>query len=73
MGLKNCWHCWRFELKALDLKSQSVAIDHSATVLDFINYCDGSGSKIFDPGQVGSGQGQPSMVWVWKISPKNVK
>jgi len=34
---------------------------------------DGSRSKIFDPGWVGSGQ--PSMVWVWilKISPKNVK
>jgi len=41
---------------------------------------DGSGSKIFDPGRVGSGQffvalvgsGQPLMVWVWiwKISPK---
>jgi len=31
---------------------------------------DGSGSKIFDPTS-----GQPSMVWVWiwKISPKNVK
>jgi len=44
---------------------------------------DGSRSKFFDPGQVGSifcgsgwvGLGQPFMVWVWiwKISPKNVK
>jgi len=38
----------------------------------------GSGSKNFDPGWVGSifcGSGQPSMVWVWvwKISTKNVK
>jgi len=34
---------------------------------------DGSGSKFFDPGRVGSSQ--PFMVWVriWKISPKNVK
>jgi len=40
-----------------------------------LTYSDGSGSKIFDPGLVGSiflllGLGQPSMVWVWKISPK---
>jgi len=44
---------------------------------------DGSGSKIFDPGRVGSifcglgqvGSGQPFMVWarIRKISPKNVK
>jgi len=44
---------------------------------------DGSRSKIFDPGQVGSifcgsgwvRSGQPFMVWVWiwKISPKKVK
>jgi len=37
---------------------------------------DGSGSKFFDPGQVNFlrlGSGQPSMVLVWKISPKNVK
>jgi len=44
---------------------------------------DGFGSKIFNPGLVGSifcgsgqvGSGQPFMVWVWiwKISPRNVK
>jgi len=44
---------------------------------------DGSGSKIFDPGWIGSifcgsgwvGWGQTFIVWVWilKISPKNVK
>jgi len=44
---------------------------------------DGSGSKIFDTGWVGLGQffiahvglGQLSLVrvWVWKISPKNLK
>jgi len=41
----------------------------------------GPGQKFFDLGQVGSifcglGQvelGQPFIVWVWKISPKNVK
>jgi len=46
-----------------------------------ITCSDGSGSKIFDPGRVnflwlGLGRsGQPSMVWVWvwKISPKNIK
>jgi len=32
---------------------------------------DGSGSKFFDPGQIGSGQ--PFMVWGWKIFPKNVE
>jgi len=45
-----------------------------------VNNCtqssDGSGSKTSDPGWVNVlwlGSGQPSMVWVWKISPKNVK
>jgi len=32
---------------------------------------DGSGSKFFDLGRVRSGG--PSMVWVWKIPPQNVK
>jgi len=34
---------------------------------------DGSGSKIFDLGRVGSDQPPLVWVWVWKISPKNVK
>jgi len=44
---------------------------------------DGSGSKFFDPCQVGSifcgsgwvGTGQPFMVWIriWKISAQNIK
>jgi len=48
-----------------------------------INSSDGYGSKIFDPGWFGSnfccsgwvGSGQPSLIWVWiwKISPKNIK
>jgi len=41
-----------------------------------VGYSDGSGSKQFGPGWVNFlwlGLGQPSMVWVWKISPRNVK
>jgi len=37
---------------------------------------DGAGSKFFDPSRINFlwlGSGQPFMVWVWKISPKNVK
>jgi len=45
---------------------------------DSVTISDGSRSKIFDPGQVNFlwlGSGQPFMVWVWiwKISPKDVK
>jgi len=34
---------------------------------------DGSGSKNFHPGQVRSGQPFMVWVWIWKISPNNVK
>jgi len=43
-----------------------------------VDTSDGSGSKNFDPGRVNFlwlGLGQPFIIWVWiwKISPKNVK
>jgi len=33
---------------------------------------DVSGSKILDPGRVGSGQSSMVWIWIWKISPKNI-
>jgi len=37
------------------------------------HWSDGSGSKIFDLGQVRSDKPSMVWVWIWKISPKNVK
>jgi len=38
-GFKICWHCWGFEPATLDLSSQSVAFDHSATTTTYKSSC----------------------------------
>jgi len=38
-----------------------------------ITSSDGSRSKFFDPDRVRTGQPSMVMVWIWKISPQNVK
>jgi len=65
------------------MKRLILALHFILCLVTIVISSDGSGSKYFDPGRVGSifcgsgrvGLGQPFMVWVWiwKISPKNVK
>jgi len=42
-------------------------------IIQYPRISDGSGSKIFDPGRVGSGQSFMVWVWICKIFPKNNK
>jgi len=79
------WFCWkkRNEFKLQVVWRKFFFLINLSSLLVSLLHSDGFGSKIFDLGRVGSiycgsgwvGSGQPYKVWVWiwKISPRNVK
>jgi len=64
--------------KIFGLKNQKYALGNcdkykTSLLSSSVWSSDGSGSKFFDPGRVGSGQPFMVWVWIWEISPKIMK